>query len=94
MQVTVRVNDINDNPPVFSKSIQTKLSLPENAAPLDLGTFSATDLDIGDNAFISYYLQDDFAGTFHINTSTGELTTGTSLDRETMDNYELIIIVS
>ncbi|XP_042680487.1 protocadherin Fat 4-like isoform X1 [Centrocercus urophasianus] len=92
--VTVRVSDINDNPPVFSKSIQTKLSLPENAAPLDLGTFSATDLDIGDNAFISYNLQDDFAGTFHINTSTGVLTTGTSLDRETMDNYELIIIAT
>ena len=90
--VTVIVNDINDNPPVFSELIQTKLSLPENMAPLDLGTFSATDLDIGDNAFISYYLQYDFAGMFHINTSTGKLMTGMSLDREMMDNYELKII--
>ncbi|POI27159.1 hypothetical protein CIB84_009091, partial [Bambusicola thoracicus] len=92
--VTVTVNDINDNPPVFSKLIQTKLSLPENMAPLDLGTFSATDLDIGDNAFISYYLQDDFAGTFHINTSTGKLMTRKSFDREMMDNYELKIIAT
>ncbi|OXB76137.1 UNVERIFIED_CONTAM: hypothetical protein H355_005348 [Colinus virginianus] len=89
--VTVRVNDINDNPPVFSELIQTKLSLPENAAPLDLGTFSATDKDIGENAFISYYLQDDFAGAFHINTSTGKVMTGKSLDREIIDNYELKI---
>ncbi|XP_021248692.1 protocadherin Fat 4-like isoform X2 [Numida meleagris] len=92
--VTVRVNDINDNPPVFSKTIQTKLSLPENAGPLDLGTFSATDLDIGDNAFISYYLQDNFAGAFRINTSTGQLMTEKSLDREMMDSYELKIIAT
>ncbi|NXJ09602.1 CELR3 protein, partial [Odontophorus gujanensis] len=92
--VTVRVNDINDNPPVFSELIQTKLSLPENAAPLDLGTFSATDKDIGENAFISYYLQDDFAGAFHINTSTGKVMTGKSLDREMMDSYELKIIAT
>ncbi|NXL85460.1 CELR3 protein, partial [Alectura lathami] len=92
--VTVRVNDINDNPPVFSTSMQTKLSFPENAAVLDLGTFSATDLDIGDNALISYSLQDDFAGAFHINSSTGKLMTTKSLDRETMDNYQLKIIAT
>ncbi|KAM6084893.1 protocadherin Fat 4-like [Theristicus caerulescens] len=92
--VTVRVNDINDNPPVFSTSIQTKLSAPENAASLDLGVFSATDLDIGVNALISYSLQDDFAGMLHINSSTGKLMTKKSLDREMMDSYELKIIAA
>ncbi|NXF29814.1 CELR3 protein, partial [Nyctibius bracteatus] len=93
-KVTVRVNDINDNPPVFSPLIQTKLSVPENAASLDLGVFSATDLDTGVNALISYSLQDDFAGVFHINSSTGKLTTKKSLDREMMDSYELKIIAT
>ncbi|XP_056344157.1 protocadherin Fat 4-like [Oenanthe melanoleuca] len=92
--VTVRVEDINDNYPVFSAWIQTHLSVPENATPLDLGTFSATDLDTGDNALISYSLQDDFAGTFHINSSTGKLMTLMSLDREVMDSYELIIMAT
>ncbi|XP_059699426.1 protocadherin Fat 4-like [Haemorhous mexicanus] len=92
--VTVRVEDINDNPPVFSAWIQTQLSAPENAAGLDLGTFSATDLDVGDNALISYSLQDDFAGTFHINSSTGKLMTKRPLDREVMDSYELKIIAT
>ncbi|XP_074673251.1 protocadherin Fat 4-like isoform X1 [Strix aluco] len=92
--VTVRVNDINDNPPVFSTLIQTKLSAPENAASPHLGVFSATDLDIGVNALISYSLQDDFAGMFHINSSTGELMTKKSLDREMMDSYELEIIAT
>ncbi|KAM7118497.1 cadherin EGF LAG seven-pass G-type receptor 2-like [Ciconia maguari] len=92
--VTVRVNDINDNPPVFSALIQTKLSAPENAASLDLGVFSATDLDVGVNALISYSLQDDFAGMFHINSSTGKLMTKKPLDREMMDSYELNIIAT
>ncbi|NXS98862.1 FAT4 protein, partial [Jacana jacana] len=93
-EVTVRVNDTNDNSPAFSTLIQTKLSAPENAASLDLGTFSATDLDIGVNALITYSLEDDFAGSFHINSSTGKLVTKKSLDREMMDSYELKIIVS
>ncbi|KAL9863596.1 protocadherin Fat 4-like [Geothlypis trichas] len=92
--VTVRVEDINDNSPVFSAWIQTHLSAPENATALDLGTFSATDLDAGDNALISYSLQDDFAGTFHINSSTGKLMTTKPLDREVMDSYEFKIIAT
>ncbi|KAM6367546.1 protocadherin Fat 4-like [Alca torda] len=92
--VTVRVNDVNDNAPAFSTLIQTKLSAPENAASLDLGIFSATDLDIGVNALISYSLQDDFAGIFHINSSTGKLTTKKSLDREMMDNCQLEIVAA
>ncbi|XP_009923550.2 protocadherin alpha-11-like [Haliaeetus albicilla] len=92
--VTVRVNDINDNPPVFSTLIQTELSAPENADTLDLGIFSATDLDTGVNALISYSLQDDFAGMFHINSSTGKLMTKKHLDREKMDSYELKIIAT
>ncbi|XP_017677245.1 PREDICTED: protocadherin Fat 4-like [Lepidothrix coronata] len=92
--VTVRVNDVNDNSPVFPVWIQTKLSAPENAAGLDLGTYSATDLDIGVNALITYSLEDDFAGTFHIDSSTGKLMTNTSLDRETVDSYELKIIAT
>nr|XP_009672244.1 PREDICTED: protocadherin Fat 4-like [Struthio camelus australis] len=92
--VTVRLNDINDNPPVFSTLIQTKLSARENESMLDLGIFSATDLDIGVNALLSYSLQDDFAGMFHINSSTGKLMTMQSLDREMTDSYELKIIVT
>ncbi|NWZ21788.1 CELR2 protein, partial [Asarcornis scutulata] len=90
----VRINDVNDNPPVFSTLIQTKLSFPENVDSLELGTFSATDMDIGDNALISYSLQDDFAGVFHIDSSTGKLMTTKSLDRETTDTYELKIIAT
>ncbi|NXO64370.1 CELR3 protein, partial [Phainopepla nitens] len=93
-QLTSNVEDTNDNSPVFSAWIQTHLSVPENATGLDLGTFSATDLDTGDNALISYSLQDDFAGTFHINSSTGKLMTAKALDRELKDSYDLIIMAT
>ncbi|NXN18284.1 CELR3 protein, partial [Indicator maculatus] len=93
-KVTVRVNDVNDNPPVFSALNPTKLSAPENAANLDLGLFSATDLDIGVNALITYSLQDDFDGMFRVNSSTGKLMTTKSLDREMVDSYELKIIAT
>ncbi|NXX50826.1 CELR3 protein, partial [Tricholaema leucomelas] len=93
-KVTVRVNDVNDNPPVFSALNPTKLSAPENAANLDLGVFSATDLDTGVNALITYSLQDDFAGMFYVNNSTGKLMTKRSLDREMMDSYELKVIAT
>ncbi|NXG43822.1 CELR3 protein, partial [Psilopogon haemacephalus] len=93
-KVTVRVNDVNDNPPVFSALNPTKLSAPENAPNLDLGVFSATDMDIGVNALITYSLQDDFAGMFYVNNSTGKLVTKRSLDREMMESYELKIIAT
>ncbi|NWY56657.1 CELR2 protein, partial [Chionis minor] len=93
-QLTSNVNDINDNAPAFSTMIQTELSVPENAASLDLGVLSATDPDIGVNALISYSLQDDFAGMFHIDSSTGNLMTKKSLDREMTDSYELKIIAT
>ncbi|NXM29909.1 CELR3 protein, partial [Oxyruncus cristatus] len=94
MSFTLSVNDVNDNSPVFPAWIQTKLSAPENATGLDLGTYPATDLDIGVNALITYSLEDDFAGMFHIDSSTGKLMTKTSLDRERMDSYELKIIAT
>uniref|UniRef100_A0A8B9FT91 Cadherin domain-containing protein n=1 Tax=Amazona collaria TaxID=241587 RepID=A0A8B9FT91_9PSIT len=91
--VIVHVLDVNDNPPEFNQPYYN-VSVLENLQSGNLGVFSATDLDIGVNALISYSLQDDFAGTFYIDSSTGKLTTTKSLDRETVDSYELKITVS
>ncbi|CAM5145461.1 unnamed protein product [Natator depressus] len=92
--VTIIVNDTNDNSPVFSTLIQTKRSAPENEDTIDFGIFSAVDQDVGMNALISYSLENHFEGTFHINSSTGRLTTKGALDREMVDSYELKIIAT
>jgi len=56
MQVTVRIEDMNDNPPVISStSGPTSLSLLESTPTgTILSVLSATDMDVGDNAHISY----------------------------------------
>ncbi|XP_043399090.1 protocadherin Fat 4-like [Chelonia mydas] len=91
---TIIVNDTNDNSPVFSTLIQTKRSAPENEDTIDFGIFSAVDQDVGVNALISYSLENHFEGTFHINSSTGRLTSKRALDREMVDSYESKIIAT
>ncbi|XP_030052038.1 protocadherin Fat 4 isoform X2 [Microcaecilia unicolor] len=90
--VAIAVNDINDNPPLFSTLIQTRLTALEGQDSIDFGTFQATDKDIGNNSIISYFLKNCFNGLFHINSSTGSLSATRALDRETVGSYELKVL--
>ncbi|XP_053568619.1 protocadherin Fat 4-like [Bombina bombina] len=90
--VTVFITDVNDNPPIFSPLINTNINCPENEDFLDFGHISATDKDTGKNGFITYLLENDFNGTFYINTSTGRLATKKPLDADTVANYNLKVI--
>ncbi|KAK6488758.1 protocadherin Fat 4-like [Huso huso] len=87
--VTIHILDVNDNAPEFSPFIVTQLSVLEGLDGLDLGLFSATDHDAGDNAKITYSLKDDFSGVFRVNSSTGHLLSTQALDRETVESYLL-----
>lgn len=73
VNVTVHVNDVNDNPPVFSKSMPTGVVyVPDNIQP---GQFvvgaSAIDVDSGLNGKIVYQLAGADASKFTVNTDTG-----------------------
>uniref|UniRef100_A0A8C7FHN5 Cadherin-2 n=1 Tax=Oncorhynchus kisutch TaxID=8019 RepID=A0A8C7FHN5_ONCKI len=65
--VTVRLSDVNDNPPHFRKSAWS-FSISELAAPgVEVGRLSATDADLGDNAMLEYTILDGEEGdTFNI----------------------------
>ena len=69
MQVTVRIEDVNDNPPVISStSGPTSLSLLESTPTgTILSVVSATDVDVGDNAHIRYDITsgNDAGNKFH-----------------------------
>ena len=53
--VYVKVNDLNDNPPIFSQSLQYHVSVMEEQNPGDfVAQLIATDLDNGENARITY----------------------------------------
>ncbi|XP_049441913.1 protocadherin alpha-2-like isoform X24 [Epinephelus fuscoguttatus] len=93
LQINVNVLDVNDNTPIFSKSLY-KARVHENAAH---GTvvikLNATDLDEGMNSKILYSLikrgNIDPSNMFDLNSETGEITVRGTLDYEETPAYEV-----
>ncbi|XP_060693446.1 cadherin-23-like [Hemiscyllium ocellatum] len=94
-QITIVVNDTNDNAPVFPQSVY-RVSLLENAAK---GThviiLNATDLDSGVNGEITYsfgrYTSARVREMFALNSRTGEISVKGKLDYEENDAFEINI---
>uniref|UniRef100_A0A1I8HLV4 CELR3 protein n=1 Tax=Macrostomum lignano TaxID=282301 RepID=A0A1I8HLV4_9PLAT len=88
VNITIQLNDINDNAPVFSTSYA--FSILENATVMStVGRVEATDADLGDNATVMYGIAGGADGRFEIQVSSGEIRLSGSLDRETKDFYQL-----
>uniref|UniRef100_A0A8C9XFA8 Protocadherin 2 alpha a 15 n=1 Tax=Sander lucioperca TaxID=283035 RepID=A0A8C9XFA8_SANLU len=98
MNILVKVLDVNDNVPVFSKDIYS-VTLYEN---VPVGTtviqVNATDLDEGQNGEVYYSFGNSVSNTvfklFHINPSTGEIIAKGLIDYEKKDKYEIEIQAS
>ena len=87
----VTVEDINDNSPYFDPSTYSKVMLVENTAiGTSFLTVTAKDADIGVNQKIAYSLNGG-EGRFQVNQTSGELTTLSSLNRETTIDYTLTV---
>ena len=94
--VTINVNNINENTggPAFTERPSTTRSIPENTpAGVNIGEpLTATDID---NDILRYYILGSFDYTsFSIDSSTGQLKTKASLDREQKSSYTLQVSVS
>ncbi|XP_017555118.1 protocadherin-7b isoform X2 [Pygocentrus nattereri] len=88
----VKVGDMNDNPPIFTKST-VEVSFPENNAPGErVATVVALDADSGKNAEISYSLDSSVNGIFSIDPDSGDIRVNTILDREQTERYEFKVI--
>ena len=91
-ETTIRVIDRNDNDPVFLET-KYKARISEN---VDVGTpvmsVTATDADSGQNAKISYSIQNGTEWIFGIDKDTGEIYTTARLDREKNEEYNLLIM--
>ena len=90
--VTIQLLDVNDNSPQFINDLSS-ISLPEN---IPVNSFildaSATDADLGMNGEISYSLTSNTSSLpFFINSSTGAVTTSSTLDREQIDFYTITV---
>ncbi|KAJ8317251.1 hypothetical protein KUTeg_005155 [Tegillarca granosa] len=93
---TVTISDINDNRPSFTTNFAFTVS-ESLAINGNVGTISASDADVGVNAALTYSIQQYWSsGTnpFTIISSTGVISIGSSLDRETLDTYHLLVRVA
>ncbi|MFT7806101.1 cadherin-23 [Arapaima gigas] len=91
LPVFLRIVDINDNNPIFTKPDYESFVLEDVALGTVIVKVSATDEDSGPFSAIEYSLvhgQDKFK----INTSTGEISIASPLDRETEDHYTLTAV--
>ncbi|XP_064208725.1 protocadherin-16 isoform X3 [Anguilla rostrata] len=90
--VRIEVLDENDNAPVFSRSLHS-LEVPENLEPVALFTLRATDQDAGNGGDVEYRITaGDPAGDFHLDRSSGTLSTARPLDREGRPSYTLTVV--
>ncbi|XP_076020968.1 protocadherin alpha-2-like [Genypterus blacodes] len=93
IQIKVNVLDVNDNSPVFSKSLY-KVKVLENAQiGTALLTLSATDLDDGVNGELFYsFTERDHSNPddkFSLNEITGEITVKGNIDYEGIQAYDI-----
>nr|XP_054593991.1 protocadherin beta-15-like [Nothobranchius furzeri] len=95
-RMSVQVQDINDNPPIFPKR-EIKLEITESTAKgARYRINAAQDADIGQNAVQNYILQQNANFLFSIQTTSsgskyGELVLDKELDREDQNELRLLL---
>ncbi|XP_075054561.1 protocadherin-16 [Mixophyes fleayi] len=93
IRVHVTVVDENDNTPKF-ESDNVFLEVPENQEPITLCLLSAWDPDTGSNGHLQYQVIDgDPSRDFSLDPSSGALSTSRALDRESVSEYRLTVLV-
>ncbi|XP_033097305.1 cadherin-23-like, partial [Anneissia japonica] len=96
IRINVTVEDVNDNPPQFAENSYTG-RINENAAEgAPVVNVSATDVDAGNNARLTYFIVSGNQGNaFEIDRNTGEITTSSNpTDREQLPVYNLMVQVT
>ncbi|KAJ7415079.1 Protocadherin beta-16 [Willisornis vidua] len=90
--IRVVVLDINDNSPIFTRSVY-KVSVKENSSQdVVVVVVSASDLDSGKNGEVAYSIfqnSEENLETFKINTETGQIRLKKTLDYEETKSYEI-----
>ncbi|XP_016110127.1 protocadherin Fat 4 [Sinocyclocheilus grahami] len=89
LQVNVTIQDINDNPPAFDQDQYQTSVFEDTAIGSSVLQITATDLDEGANADITYIL--DEGTPFQIDPKAGTVIIKEGLDYETKKEYSLTI---
>uniref|UniRef100_UPI00398E7DD0 protocadherin Fat 1-like n=1 Tax=Pristiophorus japonicus TaxID=55135 RepID=UPI00398E7DD0 len=91
--VEIEVEDVNDNPPVFTEMVYGAALSEASAIGTSVVQVSATDADSGRNKVISYQFAavTNSSEYFHIDTTNGLVTTARLLDHEQTQHYSLTV---
>ena len=91
----IQLIDENDNIPLFTEDVYN-VTVVENSEPgINVARIMAVDFDIGYNGNITYeIISGNINNTFRINDTSGEIFLQGSLDRENIEIYLLVVIVS
>nr|XP_060630185.1 protocadherin beta-16-like [Anolis sagrei ordinatus] len=98
--IHVQISDVNDNPPVFDKSLFEMLVVENNIPGLLIGSIKAVDLDTEQNAKLTYSLLpgniggDPMVSYISINSETGNMYVLQSLDYEKIKDFKVIVKVT
>ena len=87
--VRIQVLDVNDNAPVFAINHQYKSIAEDTPINTSIARYSATDSDQGTNSEILYSITTP--GHFNVDPSTGVVSVGSELDRESDATHSIEI---
>ena len=95
LNLHISVEDLNDNPPVFTKDIYNVSVKNEGNQEKPIIIVSATDLDYGENGKVSYQFSPQTKESnkkyFELNKSTGEIFLQNKLPSEENNVYKLFV---
>ncbi|KAK4886122.1 hypothetical protein RN001_002393 [Aquatica leii] len=92
--ITIRVEDQNDNDPKFDNQKYLATILEDISIDTSILQVHASDADIGVNARIIYSLANESQWLFRIDNKTGVITTTGLFDREHQSVYNFLVVAS
>lgn len=90
----MEIGDVNDNSPQFLVTSYTAELHENNYVGYAIVQVAAFDLDIGDNAKVTYVMGEENRGSRHfgVDRRTGSVTAKVSLDRENQSRYRFVVL--
>ncbi|XP_066154165.1 protein dachsous [Euwallacea fornicatus] len=92
--LTVFVDDQNDNDPKFDLSKYSTTILEDISIDTSIMKVHASDADVGLNAKIIYFLANESQWLFRIDNKTGVITTAGLFDRERKSEYNFMVVAT
>lgn len=90
--MSIAVDDVNDNDPVFNQSSYVGYVLENSNVSTSVATVYATDRDRDENGHVSYKITaGNLGNAFEVNNLTGVVSVKGTIDREMVKEFKLTV---